>query len=57
LPYPPEDVTTELVSDVTAEAVDLGAGEGDEELLRDLAGLFVELGLAPRRTAGREAAR
>jgi glycosyltransferase involved in cell wall biosynthesis len=51
LPYPPEDVLTELVSDVTAEAVDLGAGEGDEELLRELAGTFADLGFNSREVA------
>ncbi|HYG63104.1 MAG TPA: glycosyltransferase family 4 protein [Thermoanaerobaculia bacterium] len=57
LPYPPEDLLTEMVSDVTAEAVDLGADEGDEEMMRELAGTFTELGIVPRRPAGREAGR
>lgn len=53
LPYPAGDVTTELISDITAEAVDLGAGEGDEELLGDLAAMLTEFGLGPRDSAVR----
>lgn len=37
-PYPPEDVLADLVADVTAAAVDLGASENDGELLEGLAG-------------------
>jgi glycosyltransferase involved in cell wall biosynthesis len=57
LPYPAEDVTTELIADVTAEAVDLGAGEEDEELLRDLAGIFTEFGFGYPRDAVAERSR
>lgn len=60
-PYPPEDVLSDLAAAVAAEAVDLGVGrekdpkdgkdgkdggEDDAELLRALAGVIVELGLA-----------
>jgi glycosyltransferase involved in cell wall biosynthesis len=48
-PYPPEDVLSDIAAAVAAEAVDLGAGEKneeDEELLRAVAGVIVELGLA-----------
>ncbi|HVR99531.1 MAG TPA: glycosyltransferase family 4 protein, partial [Thermoanaerobaculia bacterium] len=44
LPYPATDTFTELVSDVTAEAVDLGGGEREEDFLRELAGILVDLG-------------
>ncbi len=53
LPYAPTDVFTELVSDVTAEAVDLGAGEGEEDFLRELAGILADLGLDRARELGR----
>ena len=49
LAWPAEDLATELVADVTAEAVDLGAGEEDEDFLRDLAGIFTEFGLGSPR--------
>jgi len=45
-PYPPEDVLTDIAAAVAAEAADL---EADEELLRALAGVIVELGLAGER--------
>ena len=43
-PSPPGDVLSELAAAVGAEAVDLGVGEGDDELLRDLAATLVDLG-------------
>ncbi|MEA2693573.1 MAG: hypothetical protein QOJ16_2960 [Acidobacteriota bacterium] len=45
-PYPADDVLTDLIAELTAEASDLGVGEGDEELLAGLAEVVVELGLA-----------
>ena len=45
-PYPPGDVLSDLVADLSAEAVDLGVGEADDELLRDLAATLVEVGAA-----------
>ncbi|MGH9361749.1 MAG: glycosyltransferase family 4 protein, partial [Thermoanaerobaculia bacterium] len=36
-PYPPEDVLSDLIAEATADAVDLGAGEDEDELLRGLA--------------------
>jgi glycosyltransferase involved in cell wall biosynthesis len=45
-PYPADDVLTDLLAELTAEASDLGVGEGDEELLAGLAEVVVELGLA-----------
>jgi glycosyltransferase involved in cell wall biosynthesis len=44
--YPPGDVLSDLAADISAEAVDLGVGEADDELLRDLAATLVELGAA-----------
>lgn len=48
-PYPPEDVLSDLVRDVSAEVydlgVDLGVEEGEEDLLREVAGVLVDLGL------------
>jgi len=43
-PYPPGDILSDLAADVSAEAVDLGVGEADDELLRELAATMVELG-------------
>ena len=45
LPYPPEDVLSEVVADLTAAAVDLGTSEGDDDLLASLAGDLLGLGL------------
>lgn len=45
-PYPPGDVLSDVAADVSAEAVDLGVGEADDDLLRDLAATMVELGVA-----------
>lgn len=45
-PYPPGDVLSDLAADISAEAVDLGVGEADDELLRDLAATLVEMGAA-----------
>lgn len=42
--YAPDDVLTDLLRDVAAEAVDLGAGQEDD-LLAELARVVVELGL------------
>jgi glycosyltransferase involved in cell wall biosynthesis len=44
-PYPPEDVLSDVVAGMTADAVDLGASEDDDELLGALAGDVVALGL------------
>jgi hypothetical protein len=44
-PYPPEDVLSDLVARATADAVDLGAGEEDWELLGPIAEALVELDL------------
>lgn len=50
---PPDDVLSELVAEVAAQAVDLGVGEKEEELLRDLAEIFVDLRLDhPREALG-----
>lgn len=45
-PYPPGDVLTDLAADLSAEAVDLGVGEADDELLRELAATLVDVGVA-----------
>ena len=45
-PYPADDVRTDLIAELTAEASDLGVGEGDEELLAGLAEVVVGLDLA-----------
>ncbi|MFL6200681.1 MAG: glycosyltransferase family 4 protein [Thermoanaerobaculia bacterium] len=45
-PYPPGDVLSDLAADVSAEAVDLGLGEADDDLLRDLSATLVEMGIA-----------
>jgi glycosyltransferase involved in cell wall biosynthesis len=37
------DVLADLAADVSAEAVDLGVGETDDDLLRELAAVFVDL--------------
>lgn len=44
-PYPPEDVLSDLIAAATADAVDLGASEEDDELLRELASDVVGMGL------------
>jgi glycosyltransferase involved in cell wall biosynthesis len=44
-PSPPDDVLTDLVAAVTADLVDLGAGEEDDEILRGLAASLAELDL------------
>jgi glycosyltransferase involved in cell wall biosynthesis len=54
LPYASTDVFAELVSDVTAEAVDLGAGEGEEDFLRELAAILVDIGFDGGFDGGRE---
>lgn len=43
-PYPREDVTSDLLADVSAAACDLGLGE-DDEVLGDLAETVVDVGL------------
>jgi hypothetical protein len=64
-PYPPEDVLSDLAAVVAAETVDLGVGRGgredtdekdekdgtdtDDELLRAVAAVIVDLGLAGAR--------
>jgi hypothetical protein len=45
---PADDVLSELVAEVAAQAVDLGVGEKEEDLLRDLAEIFVDLQLDGR---------
>jgi glycosyltransferase involved in cell wall biosynthesis len=45
-PYPPGDVLSDLAADISAEAVDLGVGEADDDLLCDLAATLVEMGVA-----------
>jgi glycosyltransferase involved in cell wall biosynthesis len=48
-PYPPDDVLAEIAAAVAAETVDLGLGrepEADDEELREIAAVLVELGLA-----------
>jgi glycosyltransferase involved in cell wall biosynthesis len=44
-PYPADDVLTDLIAELTAEASDLGVREGDEELLAGLAEVVVDLEL------------
>ncbi|HTQ80046.1 MAG TPA: glycosyltransferase, partial [Thermoanaerobaculia bacterium] len=44
-PYPADDVLTDLIADLSAEAADLGIGEGDGELLSGLAEALVDLDL------------
>ncbi len=46
-PYPAEDVLSGLIADVSAEAVDLGVSEEDDDLLRDLAVTLLDLGWSP----------
>ena len=43
--YPREDLLADLVREVTAEMADLGVGEKDEDLLREVATALVELDL------------
>jgi glycosyltransferase involved in cell wall biosynthesis len=43
--YPPDDVLSDLAAAVAAEAADLGIGEDDDELLRALADVLVDLDL------------
>jgi glycosyltransferase involved in cell wall biosynthesis len=43
--HPPGDVLADLAAEVSAAAVDLGVGEEDDDLLRELASTLVELGL------------
>ncbi len=47
--YPPGDVLAELAADVSAAAVDLGVGEADDDLLRELAAVLVDLDLDTKR--------
>jgi len=44
--YPPEDVLSDIAGAVAAEAVDLG--DSDDEILRELAAVIVDLGLGSR---------
>jgi glycosyltransferase involved in cell wall biosynthesis len=44
-PYPEDDLLSDLVCDVGAEMVDLGIGEGEEDLLREVAAAIVEVDL------------
>jgi glycosyltransferase involved in cell wall biosynthesis len=43
--YPAEDLLSDLVREASAEMVDLGIGEGDDDLLREVAAAVVELDL------------
>jgi glycosyltransferase involved in cell wall biosynthesis len=43
--YPPDDLLSELIREAGAEMVDLGIGEGDDDLLREVAAAVVELDL------------
>lgn len=43
--YPEDDLLSDLVRDTTADLVDLGIGEGEEELLREVAAAVVEIDL------------
>lgn len=43
--YPENDLLSDLVRETTADMVDLGIGEGDDDLLREIAGAVVELDL------------
>jgi len=45
LPYPEDDLLTDLAREVTTELVDLGAGEADDDLLRAVAEGIAGLGL------------
>lgn len=42
-PHPPEDVFSDLAAEVSAQAVDLGVREEDDELLHDMAAVLVDL--------------
>ena len=44
-PYPPEDVLSDVIAAVTADAVDLGAGEGDDDILREVTATLADLDL------------
>lgn len=52
-PYPTGDVLSDLAADLSAEAVDLGVGEMDDDLLRELAAVLVDLDLDGRPVGGR----
>jgi glycosyltransferase involved in cell wall biosynthesis len=43
--YPEDDLLSDLVRDTTAEMVDLGISEGEEDLLREVAAAIVEVDL------------
>jgi glycosyltransferase involved in cell wall biosynthesis len=43
--YPEEDLLSDLVRDASAEMVDLGVEEGEEDLLREIAAAVVEIDL------------
>jgi glycosyltransferase involved in cell wall biosynthesis len=43
--YPEDDLLSDLVRDVTAEMVDLGVGEEEDDLLREISAAVVELDL------------
>jgi glycosyltransferase involved in cell wall biosynthesis len=49
-PYPPEDLLSETLRQVSADAADLGAEESDEDLLRTVAEAVVGLGLGTARS-------
>jgi hypothetical protein len=43
--YPEDDLLSDLVRDASAELVDLGVEEGEDDLLRELAAAIVEVDL------------
>jgi hypothetical protein len=45
LPYPDDDLRSDLIREVTTELVDLGAGEADDDLLRAVAEEIAGLGV------------
>jgi glycosyltransferase involved in cell wall biosynthesis len=45
VPYPPEDVLSDLVREATADMADLGVEEADDDLLREVAAAIVDLGI------------
>ncbi len=44
-PYPADDILTDLIAAVTADAVDLGAGEEDDDILRAVAATLADVDL------------
>jgi glycosyltransferase involved in cell wall biosynthesis len=50
-PWPPEDAFSDLIAEVSAEVADLGVGEEDGDLLRDLAATLADAGVVRGRRA------